>query len=661
MRTVGRDAGGGHGGLRLLERNRCFSPQDLAIPRCALCRTGGGLCFDDAETRQCDLRRLHAGGRLRIGATRLGLGLREPAHLAAQLDGTLGAGGDTRRRGRLDIQRQRAGRAQARFEPRREVLQPPEQRRVERALAQVRDGREGALCVRGARRRVVCRSGSRLGPRGQLVGLVGQGSPARVHLQEHGLGRVAGEPELAPRRIEAEALFRHRRRASVEQVVQWNDRQRGHELLRISSCEHRQAAEPSGLRPLEQLEPSARIGREHCRSEAPERGRHGPLRALIDLDRGQGDPLSLLGERSCRRRQTLVLADRMLERGHPLVGRACPLGEIVPLRCRGPGDGRSLVGESLQLGGRQASAGLQDARLGAIVREPLANTGEVSKARPGATAGRGFAERLVDGLAIAPDIVEALLRSRRGLPLGDREPRLTESSPFGGDAARLCGLARKSSQACRLGLERTNGLVTRDRARALVFGKLFTETLFHCCCRFASERDPLGDSLQSVQRGHGCLALPGGIGKLVLDLLALLEQRLQAFLSRPPDERRRGTLLLRDRTPFLDLVEVDLRDPRVQAVDLDGELLRPLCRRRLQCQRAQPLPHLVLDVARPVDLRCDTGELELRTVLAALELSQSGCLLQELAPIGRSGREHGVDLPLRDDRVHRPAEADVGE
>ena len=46
---------------------------------------------------------------------------------------------------------------------------------------------------------------------------------------------------------------------------------------------------------------------------------------------------------------------------------------------------------------------------------------------------------------------------------------------------------------------------------------------------------------------------------------------------------------------------------------------------------------------------------------ATLELPEPGCLLDERAPVLGPRREHGVDLSLRHDRVHRPAEPDVRE
>ena len=71
--------------------------------------------------------------------------------------------------------------------------------------------------------------------------------------------------------------------------------------------------------------------------------------------------------------------------------------------------------------------------------------------------------------------------------------------------------------------------------------------------------------------------------------------------------------------------------------------------------------HLLLDVTGSLDLDPDPRELELRAVLAALELTEPCGLLDEVAPVLRPRGEHRVDLALRDDRVHRAAEADVGE
>ena len=48
-------------------------------------------------------------------------------------------------------------------------------------------------------------------------------------------------------------------------------------------------------------------------------------------------------------------------------------------------------------------------------------------------------------------------------------------------------------------------------------------------------------------------------------------------------------------------------------------------------------------------------------MLALLELAEPGRLLDQLPPLLRLGGEDGLDLSLADDRVHRAAQADIGE
>ena len=102
--------------------------------------------------------------------------------------------------------------------------------------------------------------------------------------------------------------------------------------------------------------------------------------------------------------------------------------------------------------------------------------------------------------------------------------------------------------------------------------------------------------------------------------------------------------------------EVERRDRRLQAGDLLAQLLGALGSGRLQRERPQALAHLVLEVARTLDLRCHTRELQLGPVPAALEAAEAGRLLDELAPLGRLGVEHGLDPSLRDDRAQAAAE-----
>ena len=178
---------------------------------------------------------------------------------------------------------------------------------------------------------------------------------------------------------------------------------------------------------------------------------------------------------------------------------------------------------------------------------------------------------------------------------------------------------------------------------------------------FLAERDSLARRLEPVERLDRRLPAPGGVGELLLGGVPLREERLQLLLRAPAGEPRGGLPLLRRLAARIGCGEVELCDPGSQPGNLLRELLGALGRRGLQRERTQPLPHLCFDVARPLDLNRDPVQLQLRPVATLLELAEPRCLLHELAPLVRLGREHSFDLALADDGVHRAAEAHVGE
>ncbi len=112
---------------------------------------------------------------------------------------------------------------------------------------------------------------------------------------------------------------------------------------------------------------------------------------------------------------------------------------------------------------------------------------------------------------------------------------------------------------------------------------------------------------------------------------------------------------------FRERREIDLGDPCAERGDLAAQLLGPLGGRRLERKRTEALLHLRLDVARAFDLHGDACELQLGAVLATLEPSEARCLLQQRAPLLRLGAEDLLHSALADDRVHPPAEAQIGE
>src|SRR5204862_4431665 len=154
----------------------------------------------------------------------------------------------------------------------------------------------------------------RQGPR-----LLRQCCTARLELEEDSLGRLAGEPQLAPLRVVAVPVARDRRYCRAQQLVLRDDGKLGNELDRIASREHAQRAEPGGCGPLEQLQRSLRRRRDERRGTGAERGRDRALRARLDLDQRQREALALLGKRTRRRRDSLSLRQRAFARREPLL------------------------------------------------------------------------------------------------------------------------------------------------------------------------------------------------------------------------------------------------------------------------------------------------------------------------------------------------------
>ncbi len=96
-------------------------------------------------------------------------------------------------------------------------------------------------------------------------------------------------------------------------------------------------------------------------------------------------------------------------------------------------------------------------------------------------------------------------------------------------------------------------------------------------------------------------------------------------------------------------------------LDLLHELLCSLGGSRLERERTKPLPRLVLECPRLVDLDRDARELQLGAVATMLEAPETRCFLDQRTPLLGLGRQHLLDPSLADDRVHLVAEAGVTE
>ena len=294
--------------------------------------------------------------------------------------------------------------------------------------------------------------------------------------------------------------------------------------------------------------------------------------------------------------------------------------------------------------------------------KPLAGRAERHERTVGrAVAARQLAEALIDALTLTAHVLELPLGLVGDRALGRREERVSVARALGRVTASRRRVTRgRPSRAGRL-LERPDGLVGAGLPGLLGLPEVVLQPPGERTRRLAAEGETLARPLEPVQRADRRLARAGGVGELDLGALTLGENGLEPLLRRPPGERGRGATLLRLRPASLEGLEVEPGDARAQRCDLEPQLLRALGSGRLERQRPEPLAHLLLDVPRPLGLSGDPGELELRPVTTALELSEAGRLLDEGTAVGRPRREHGVDLSLADDRVHRAAEPDVGE
>src|SRR5262249_52957964 len=152
-----------------------------------------------------------------------------------------------------------------------------------------------------------------------------------------------------------------------------------------------------------------------------------------------------------------------------------------------------------------------------------------------------------------------------------------------------------------------------------------------------------------------------GVRELLLRTPTLFEERVELLVRVFAREHRCRAPALAVLQPFAQLGEVELGDARAQRRDLAAQLLGALGRRRLERERSQTLLHLASACAGALALVRAARELELGAVLPTLEAPRAARLFEQLSPPPGLRAE---DLPppaLADDRVHPPAEPEVGE
>src|SRR5204863_42209 len=161
--------------------------------------------------------------------------------------------------------------------------------------------------------------------------------------------------------------------------------------------------------------------------------------------------------------------------------------------------------------------------------------------------------------------------------------------------------------------------------------------------------EAFGRAAEPVEPLQSLLACPGRVGQLLLGPSALGQQRLEPLLRLPATAGSPAPPCRELREPLLEPREIELRDARPQARDLDRELLGALGRGRLERERPEPLLDLRLDVTGALDLDRDPRELELGAMAARLEAAEPRRLLDQPPPPGsrRTSTGSGNDLKPR--------------
>ena len=175
----------------------------------------------------------------------------------------------------------------------------------------------------------------------------------------------------------------------------------------------------------------------------------------------------------------------------------------------------------------------------------------------------------------------------------------------------------------------------------------------------APQLEPLDRAAQPVERRGRPVATACRGRELLLDAVALGQQRLEPLAGALALQARSGAPLLDLGQPLVDSGQVELGEASPQARDLAAQLLGPLGRGRLQRERPQPRLHLGLEVARALDLDLHARELQLGPVPAPLELAEAGRVLDQRAPLLRLRGEDLLDLALADHGAVTAAEPDV--
>ena len=163
-------------------------------------------------------------------------------------------------------------------------------------------------------------------------------------------------------------------------------------------------------------------------------------------------------------------------------------------------------------------------------------------------------------------------------------------------------MARSGRALGSLALEGTPAVRLARRGR-LERAELLRKPVSQRAGRLVPQRQALASSLQSIESRDRCLAPACGIRELVLGSRPVRQQSFEPRLGAAPGECGVVSSTLDLASAPTCILQIELGDPRLQRRDLDRELVRSLGGRRLERERPEALPHLLLDVLRALDLQ----------------------------------------------------------
>ena len=381
-------------------------------------------------------------------------------------------------------------------------------------------------------------------PGRELVCLVGEGPPAGIHLEQHRLGRLAGEPELAALGVVAVALVRdHRSVRGLEQPLGGHGQTPSSSLSAAgspaaSSASGRAPATggvaatagsrstttvrlPSPSRRARSSSSSPRCGSRASTAAARQASAAATARSAPGSD-SSADNASVSPARPARAPPAgSPPAPRSRARA-PASARGPSAPALRRRRARGCGTGRvrRLVRPLLELRGRRAASAGRGARLLELARQafderchglaaqrqPLARGPQCDEPGVGALPAAGrLGERFLDGAALGAEARE------RRVGLGGEAPLVRGETGWARRARSPPGrvsrpLARGRGRSHGRILERAGRLVAAIGRRPLGIGELLAQPLLEARGRLAPERQALARALKAVERAECRLA-----------------------------------------------------------------------------------------------------------------------------------------------------------